>query len=104
MTTIGVQAMMLREEFAQSGAFETLRRVSEIGYHAVEISQIPMTPAGVSELDRARRELGIDIAALSAGLTKPAGSPMDSLVDDFDKIVADARLLEASMLRIGMLP
>jgi sugar phosphate isomerase/epimerase len=60
-----------------------------------------MTRENVAELDRARRELGMDIAALSAGL---APGPNDSLVDDFDKIVADARTLDASMLRIGMLP
>jgi sugar phosphate isomerase/epimerase len=101
MARIGVQAMMLKESVAHAGVFETLRRVSDIGFHALEISQIPMTRENVAELDRARRELGMDIAALSAGL---APGPNDSLVDDFDKIVADARTLDASMLRIGMLP
>lgn len=101
MARIGVQAMMLKESVAQVGAFETLRRVSDIGFHAVEISQIPMTRENVAELDRARRELGMDIAALSAALAPGAN---DSLDDDFDKIVADARTLDASMLRIGMLP
>jgi hypothetical protein len=38
MAKIGVQAMMLKENFAQAGPFETIRQVSEIGYHAVEIS------------------------------------------------------------------
>ena len=36
--------------------------MSSIGYHAVEISQIPMTPENVAELDRARNELEMDIA------------------------------------------
>ncbi|GAA1763624.1 sugar phosphate isomerase/epimerase family protein [Agromyces humatus] len=104
MAKIGVQAMMLKDSVAEIGAFEALRKVTEIGYHAVEVSQIPMTPENVAELDRARQELGVDIAALSAGLTKPAGSPNDSLTDDFDKIVADAKTLDSKMLRIGMLP
>jgi sugar phosphate isomerase/epimerase len=60
-----------------------------------------MTRENVAELDRARQELGMDIAALSAALAPGAN---DSLDDDFDKIVADARTLDASMLRIGMLP
>lgn len=104
MATIGVQAMMLKDNFAKDGPFETLRQVSDIGYHAVEVSQIPMTPEKVAELNRARTELGMDIAALSASLTSAPGSPNESLTDDFDKIVADAKTLDASMIRIGMLP
>lgn len=104
MATIGVQAMMLKDDFAKDGPFETLRQVSEIGYHAVEISQIPMTPENVAELARARTELGMDIASLSASLTPPAGRPGESLTGDFDKIVDDAKTLGASMIRMGMLP
>jgi len=103
MTTIGVQAMMLKNEFQASGPFETLRQVSEIGYHAVEISQIPMTTENVAELRRARDELGMDIAALSANLS-PGGSPGDTLEADLNKIVADAQALDTTMVRIGMLP
>jgi sugar phosphate isomerase/epimerase len=101
---IGVQAMMLKDSVAEIGAFETLRKVSAIGYHAVEISQIAMTPNNVAELDRARTELGIDIAALSVALDAPVGVPGDSLRNDFDKIVQDAKRLDARLLRIGMLP
>jgi sugar phosphate isomerase/epimerase len=104
MTKIGVQAMMLKDSFAEIGAFETLRKVGEIGYHAVEVSQIPMTPENVAELDRSRTELGMDIAALSVMLQVPEGMPGDSLQKDFDKIVQDAKQLDAHLLRIGMLP
>ena len=104
MAKLGVQAMMLRDSFAEVGAFETLRKVSAIGYNAVEISQIPMTAENVAELDRARGELGMDIAALSVALEKPQGRPGDSLRDDFDKIVDDAKKLDSNLLRIGMLP
>ena len=104
MAKLGVQAMMLRDSFAEVGAFETLRKVSAIGYNAVEISQIPMTAGNVAELDRSRSELGMDIAALSVALEKPQGRPGDSLRDDFDKIVDDAKKLDSNLLRIGMLP
>ena len=73
MAKIGVQAMMLKDSFAEVGAFETLRKVSAIGYNAVEISQIPMTPENVAELDRSRSELGMDIAALSVAMETPKG-------------------------------
>jgi sugar phosphate isomerase/epimerase len=101
---LGVQAMMLRDSFEEVGAFETLRKVSAIGYNAVEISQIPMTAENVAELDRSRSELGMDIAALSVALEKPQGRPGDSLREDFDKIVEDAKKLDSNLLRIGMLP
>lgn len=41
---IGVQAMMLKEKFEELGAYDTLKKVSELGYHSIEISQIPMNP------------------------------------------------------------
>ncbi|MEK0157498.1 sugar phosphate isomerase/epimerase [Arthrobacter oryzae] len=96
--------MMLKGSFSELGAFETLRKVSAIGYNAVEISQIPMTPQNVAELDRSRSELGMDIAALSVAMETPKGMPADSLKDDFDKIVDDAKRLDSRLLRIGMLP
>ena len=104
MAKIGVQAMMLRDSFKDLGAFETLRKVNAIGYNAVEVSQIPMTPENVAELDRSRSELGMDIAALSVAMETPKGMPGDSLKDHFDKIVEDAKRLDAKLLRIGMLP
>jgi len=103
MARIGVQAMMLRESVAEIGAFETLRRVRDIGYRAIEVSQIPMVEENIAQLERAKDELGIDIAALSAGLTASPGGN-DSLEEDLDKIVADSRRLGAEMVRIGMLP
>ena len=104
MARIGVQAMMLKNEFATDGAFTTLKRLSDLGFNAVEISQIPMSEANVGEIDRARTELGMEIAALSAVLDAPVGSPNESLTDKFDKIVADCKRLSCSMVRIGMMP
>lgn len=104
MAKIGVQAMMLKDSFAEVGAFDTLRKVSELGYNAVEISQIPMDEKNVAELGRAQTELGMDVASLSVMMEKPVGRPGDSLKDDFDKIVNDAKRLDTKLLRIGMLP
>lgn len=104
MAKIGVQAMMLKDSFAEVGAFETLRKVSDLGYNAVEISQVPMDEKNVSELERAQTELGMDVASLSVMMEKPVGRPGESLKDDFDKIVNDAKRLDTNLLRIGMLP
>ncbi|MFF2032110.1 sugar phosphate isomerase/epimerase family protein [Arthrobacter sp. NPDC058192] len=101
---IGVQAMMLKDSFAELGAFETLRKVNAIGYNAVEVSQIPMTAENVAELDRAQTEFGMDVAALSVAMETPKGVPGDSLKDHLEKIVEDAQRLDTKLLRIGMLP
>lgn len=104
MTRIGVQAMMLRQEFAELGVLETLRRVAEIGFHSIEVSQLAMTPENVAALEQARDELGIGIDSLSAMVSLPQGIPGDSLEASFDKIVDDAHRLGSKHLRIGMLP
>src|SRR5688500_8312726 len=105
MTRIGVQAMMLKREFETDGAFATLQRLSDLGFRAVEISQIPMSEANVGEIDRARVELGMEVAALSAVLDTPVGgAPGESLTNDFDKLVADCKQLDCQMVRMGMMP
>lgn len=103
VTRIGVQAMMLKDAFASAGAFATLREVRAIGYRSVEISQVPLTAATVAELQRARDELGVEIAAISAGLA-PGDSPGAALEGGLAGIVADARALGTRTVRIGMLP
>lgn len=95
---------MLKDSFAEVGAFATLRKVSELGYNAVEISQVPMDEKNVGELEKAQTELGMDVASLSVMMEKPVGRPGESLKDDFEKIVADAKRLDTKLLRIGMLP
>jgi sugar phosphate isomerase/epimerase len=104
MATFGVQASTIKNSFGEIGTFETLRKVSALGYKAIEISQVPMTPENVAEMKRAQDELGMQIAALSALLTAQPGVVFESLTDDFAKIVADCRTLGTAILRIGMLP
>jgi sugar phosphate isomerase/epimerase len=104
MARIGVQAMMLKREFEADGAYTTLKRLNELGFNVVEISQISMSEANVGEIGRARAEFGMEIAALSAALETPVGTPGDSLMNDFDKIVADCMRLACRLVRIGMMP
>ena len=100
---IGVQAMMLKNAFEEFGAYETLRKVTEIGYHAIEISQIPMTAENVAEMKRASVDFDMEIASLSAHV-HPQHEGQEALSTDFDKIVSDCKTLEVDILRIGMLP
>jgi sugar phosphate isomerase/epimerase len=98
---IGVQMMMLKDQVEQTGPYEVLRRLAGVGFGAVEVSQIAMTPENVAEMRRAGDDLGTEFGALSAGL---GAGPNDSLLDDYAKIVRDAQTLGATRLRIGMMP
>ena len=101
---VGVQAMMLRESFQSIGAYETLKKVCDLGYRSVEVSQIPMTAENVSEMQRAQKDFSIRFDALSTNVL-PTGIPgQETLHTHFDKIVSDCKALNCSFLRIGMLP
>ena len=100
---IGVQAMMLREHVKQNGVYPVWQRLAELGFSSVEVSQIPLTETNVADIQRAGEDFGVSVAALSAGMGS-AGGPNDSLVEQFDKIVADCRALGTDMVRIGMMP
>lgn len=102
--TIGIQMSTIKSTIAERGVYDTLQACADLGYHCVEVSQLPMTAENVDSLRRASRDFGINIAANSASLEPAAGRPGEALTTDFDKIVSDCKTLDCSMLRIGMLP
>ncbi|GGM37970.1 sugar phosphate isomerase [Paraliobacillus quinghaiensis] len=102
---IGVQMMMLKGKVEELGVYETMRRLNQLGYRAVEVSQIPMTEENVLEFRRASEDFDIEIAALSAPLEPMLpGMGGETLNNNFDKIVSDCKTLNCRYLRIGMLP
>ena len=103
MAQIGVQLMMLREQVQRDGAYDVLSQVRELGFRSVEVSQIPMTPENVQAMRRVRDETGMTYAALSASVG-PTRSGNDSLTENYDKIISDAKTLDATSVRIGMMP
>lgn len=104
MARIGVQASTVKTAFAELGPYEAMRRIAEVGYRSVEISQVAMTPENVEEMRRAQDDHGVEVVALSAMLAVPPGITGESLETHLDKIVDDCRTLGTSILRIGMLP
>ncbi|OXS79054.1 sugar phosphate isomerase/epimerase family protein [Domibacillus enclensis] len=102
---IGVQMMMLKGKVEEIGVYETMRRIYDLGYRTVEVSQIPMTEENVAALKQASADFGIDIAALTAAVEPMVpGAGGETLTDDFDKIVQDCKTLDCRFLRIGMMP
>lgn len=102
--TIGVQMMMLRNKIEELGIRETFKKVKELGFSTVELSQVPMTPENVSEIAKCLEEFDMKVCANSAALkAMMPGMKMENLQDDFDKIVADNKALNCKYVRIGMI-
>lgn len=104
MPKIGVQAMMLKQQVGERGAFSVWKQLSDIGFSVVEVSQIALTPETRDEIAKANDEFGMSVAAISAGMGETGGGGNDSLRESFDKIVADTRALGTNRIRIGMMP
>lgn len=102
---IGIQMSTIKDKIAELGAYGTLRACAELGYHCVEVSQIPMTSENVAGMKKACDEFGIKIAACTAALEPMMpGMKGEFLTTNFDKIVADCKELNCDLLRIGILP
>lgn len=102
--TIGVQMMMLRNKIEELGIKEIFKKVKEIGFSTVELSQVPMTPENVEAIRESLDELDMRVCATSGALKAMApGMKMENLRDDFDKIVADTKALGCKYIRIGMI-
>lgn len=105
--TVGVQMMMLKREIAEKGIYAVMKQVADLGFHAVEVSQIDMTKENVAALARAQQDFGVKVAAMSCGLDDISAQykyPGDTLRHNFEKIVEDCRAVDCAILRIGMLP
>ena len=76
---IGIQMSTIKNTLAERGAYDTLKACAELGYHCIEISQIPMTPENVSEMKRACDDFGIKVSSCTASLDPMPGVPGESL-------------------------
>lgn len=103
---IGVQMMIFKDKVKELGVYEVMRRLSEIGYHCVELSQIEMSSENVSAIRKACDDFGMAVSSCSAYLEPDVdwGTPMEYLSTDYDKIVNDCKILNCKILRIGMMP
>lgn len=105
---IGVQMSTIApNKMPHFDAYESMAKLTDMGYHCIEISQVPMTTDNVAAFRRSIHELGMNVASCTAALAPMVpGMPGEYLSnpDDFKKIVEDCRKLDCDMLRIGMLP
>ena len=87
--------------------FEVMGRLTDIGFHCAEVSQVPMTKENVAGFRKAIDELNFNFSSLTASIDPMfPGMPGEYLSnpDDYKKMVADAKTLDCDMMRIGMMP
>ena len=87
--------------------FEVMGKLTDIGFHCAEVSQVPMTAENVAGFRRAIDELNFNISSLTAAISPMVpGMPGEYLCnpDDYKKMIDDARTLNCDMFRIGMMP
>ena len=105
---IGVQMSTIAPAKMPSfDAYEVMAKLTDLGYHCAEVSQVPMTKENVAGFRRAIDELKFNFSSLSAAVAPLfPGQPGEYLTnpDDYKKMVEDARTLDVDMFRIGMMP
>ena len=88
-------------------AYDVMAKLTDIGFHCAEVSQVPMTKENVAGFRRAIDELNFNFSSLSAAVAPLfPGQPGEYLTnpDDYKKMVEDAKTLDVDMFRIGMMP
>ncbi len=103
MAKIGVQLIIFRDQVKELGVYEIMKRVKNIGYNCVEMSQIETSKENIDGLKKSCADFNMSVAAMSAAV-EPSTPGQEALSTDFDKIVADCKTLRCNFLRVGILP
>ena len=105
---IGVQMSTIAPAKMPSfDAYDVMAKLTDIGFHCAEVSQVPMTKENVAGFRKAIDELNFNFSSLSAAVAPLfPGQPGEYLTnpDDYKKMVEDAKTLDVDMFRIGMMP
>lgn len=103
MLKIGVNTPLLKESIAEIGIYETMRKVSDMGYHYIEISQIALSPENVKEFKRAQDDFGIQVCSVSVDVEPQPVTPdrvrKMNVRDDFEQIVEACKILGCTHAR-----
>lgn len=103
MLKIGVNTPLLKESIAEIGIYDTLKWVAEIGYHYIEVSQVPINPETVKEFRRAEDDFGIQVCSISVDAEPepqtPDGARKMNVRDDLEAIAEACRILSCKHCR-----
>lgn len=65
---IGVQMSTIAPPKPSFDAFDAMKKLTDIGYHCIEISQVPMTPENVAGFRKSIDELGMNVSSCTASV------------------------------------
>ncbi|WP_434309349.1 sugar phosphate isomerase/epimerase family protein [Hominifimenecus sp. rT4P-3] len=103
MVKIGVNTPLLKETIQEFGIYETMRKVSEMGYHYMELSQFDLNRENVQILKRCMADFGIEIAAVSVDIEPMkdllGGNPKMNLQENYEEFVEACRELNCRHAR-----
>ena len=99
---IAVQASTIKNKFKELGAYEALKKMAEVGYHCIEMSQVDMNPENIAEIKRAMADFNIEVCSISGSTAGMPGTP--NLVDNLDVFIDQCNQLNCKYIRIGMMP
>lgn len=100
---IAVQASTIKNKFKELGPYETLKKMAEVGYHCIELSQVDMSPESIAEIKRAMADFDIEVCSIS-GSTASRMPQEPNLVDNLDVFIGQCEELGCKYIRIGMMP
>ena len=69
---IAVQASTIKNKFKELGPYEALKKMAEVGYYCIEMSQVDMNPENIAEIKRAMADFNIEVCSISGST---AGMP-----------------------------
>ena len=105
---IGVQMSTIAPaKMPHFDAYESMAKLTDLGFHCIEISQVPMNAENIAGFRRSIDELGMNVSSCTASVAPMVpGMPGDFLCEPngYKKLVDDCKALDCDMLRIGMLP
>lgn len=102
---LGVQLMTIKKYIDENGPYEALKKLNDLGFKYVEISQIEMNDKNIQELNRAFLEFEMEAIAISAPLYRNEMAPnAPFLLENIDVFIEQCKKLNCSYIRIGMIP
>lgn len=102
---LGIQMMMVKDKVAEKGLYPVMKDLKAMGFSKVEVSQIDMSEENIEAFKKAKKELDMEVLAISSSLYE---NPMDPkalyLEKDHKDLVELCKALDTSYIRIGMMP
>lgn len=102
---LGVQMMMVRDDVAKEGPYKVMKKLSDMGFKNVEISQIDLSEKNIEEFRKALDDFKMEAIAITAPLDVNDFNPdVPYLRKDLDFFVDICKRLDCNFIRIGMMP